>query len=302
MKSKYLAAPVGRWRMGGMWRRAKTQCASLAPGLAAPFLLTSPLAAQVCPASDTRVDPRLASVFAEFNVQGTVVLMNVSTGQCVRFDPDRAAERFLPASTFKIFNTMVALDEGSIPDAETVLKWDGVDRGLPAWNRDQDMREAFRSSTVWFYQELARRTGEGKMRAWLQREQYGNTDVSGGIDRFWLTGGLGISADEQVAFLRKLYRRELTFTARAQQIAYDLMLLEQTPEHALRGKTGWTQVDGRQLGWFVGYVDKGNDVHIFALNFESADPDFPMRDAREKILRLLLNRLGLVSQATRSTP
>jgi beta-lactamase class D len=129
------------------------------------------------------------------------------------------------------------------------------------------------------------------MREWLQREQYGNADVSGGIDRFWLDGGLRISADEQVAFLWKLHRRELSFSARAQQIVYDLMLREQTSEHTIRAKTGWTEANGRQLGWFVGYIEKGNDFYIFALNFESTDPEFPMREAREKILRELLGRI-----------
>jgi beta-lactamase class D len=259
------------------------------------LLLPASLSGQVCSPSDTRVDPGLGSVFSAHDVNGTVVLLDMSRQTCVRFNPERAGERFLPASTFKIFNTMVALDEGSIPDAETVLKWDGVDRGLPAWNRDQNMREAFRSSTVWFYQELAKRTGEADMREWLEREQYGNADASGGIDRFWMDGGLRISADEQVAFLWKLHRRELSFSAPAQQMVYDLLLWEQTAEHTIRGKTGWTEEDGRQLGWFVGYVEKGNDVYIYALNFDSTDPEFPMRVAREKILRQILGRLGLVS-------
>jgi beta-lactamase class D len=254
-------------------------------------LLPASLSGQVCSANDTRVDPGIGSVFSPYDVNGTVVLLDMSRQTCVRFNPERAGERFLPASTFKIFNTMVALDEGSIPDAETVLKWDGVERALPAWNRDQAMREAFQSSTVWFYQELARRTGEADMREWLQREQYGNADISGGIDRFWLDGGLRISADEQVAFLWKLHRRELGFSVRAQQIVYDLLLWEQTAEQTIRGKTGWTEVDGRQLGWFVGYVERGTDVHIFALNFESTDPEFPMREAREKILRAIVDRI-----------
>jgi beta-lactamase class D len=266
--------------------RRRPLCAVLAFSL-----LPASLTGQVCSASVTRVDRGLASVFSAYDVNGTVVLLDMRRQTCIRFDPERAAERFLPASTFKIFNTMVALDEGSIPDAETVLKWDGVDRGLPAWNRDQAMREAFQTSTVWFYQELARRTGEARMREWLQREQYGNADVSGGIDRFWLDGGLRISADEQVAFLWKLHRRELSFSARAQQIVYDLMLREQTSEHTIRAKTGWTEANGRQLGWFVGYIEKGNDFYIFALNFESTDPEFPMREAREKILRELLGRI-----------
>ena len=253
-----------------------------------------PAAGQLCDPRKTREEAGPGKVFAAYGVEGTFVVLNTGSHTCTSFNPTRAATRFLPASTFKIFNTMVALDEGSIPDAETVLKWDGVDRGSSAWNRDQNMRTAFRASTVWFYQELARRTGEERMRKWLERERYGNADPSGGIDRFWLDGGLRISANEQIDFLYRLYRGELDFSARAQNIANDILTWERSDEYVLKGKTGWTEYDGRQLGWLVGYVERSGNIWIYAMNFESRDPAFPMVRAREAILRQLLDRLHVL--------
>jgi beta-lactamase class D len=254
----------------------------------------SPVAGQVCPSGATVEDPDLAQFFDAWRVTGTFVLLDTEKQACIRFNPERARIRFLPASTFKIFNTMVALDEGSIADAETVVKWDGVDRGSAAWNRDQNMRTAFRSSTVWFYQELARRTGERRMKDWLEREAYGNADPSGGIDQFWLNGGLAISADEQVELLSRLNRQQLGFSARAQRIAAELLVWERAPAYTLRGKTGWTTVEGRHLGWLVGSVEKSGTTWIYAMNFESVDPEFRMPEARETILRQILGRLGIL--------
>jgi len=296
-------APVdGNAAVGNPARVATIRAPILAVVTILPLVLVSAPAtagAQVCGAAASREDPALGRFFEDYNANGTFVLFEPGSGTCVLHDPARARLRFLPASTFKIFNTMVALDAGSIADATTVLKWDGVDRGSAGWNRDQDMRTALRSSTVWFYQELARRTGEMRMREFLERETYGNAAVTGGIDSFWLTGGLAISADEQVAFLHRLYRGQLAFSMRAQHIARELLVLEQTDTYTLRGKTGWTQSGGRQLGWLVGWVEKDAVVHFFALNLDSPDPDFPMRDARMTILRRALDHLGVLPAAAR---
>ncbi len=231
--------------------------------------------------------------FADYKATGTFVLYAVKADSCIRYNPERAKRRFLPASTFKIFNTMAALEAGSIPDDTTILRWDRIDRPVSGWNQDQDMRMAFRNSTVWFYQELARRTGEERLREMMEREHYGNANVSGGVELFWLNGGLRISADEQVDFLVKLYRHDLSFPMRAQEIVRKIMFLEEKSGSILRGKTGWTEQDGNQIGWLVGFVERKDETFVYALNLESPDPNFPMREARENILKGILAELRL---------
>lgn len=238
--------------------------------------------------------PELRRFFSTFKAEGTFVLYVLHTDSCIRYNPGRAKTRFLPASTYKIFNTMAALEAGSIPNDSTVLKWDGVMRSVPGWNQDQNMRTAFRNSTVWFYQELARRTGEKRLQEMMRRENYGNADVSGGVDAFWLNGGLRISANEQIDFLTKLHRRVLNFPKEAQNIVHNIMLLEQNPGYTLRGKTGWTEDGEKQLGWIVGFVERADEAYVFALNLESPDPDFPMVKARIEILKGVLRNLGVI--------
>lgn len=274
-------------------RAARLVAPLLAGILAAGF--DQPAAAQ-CTSAPAGADLPIGEFFQAQRVTGTFVLLDVRTGTCKRFDAEHARRRMLPASTFKIFNTMAALDAGAVPDPDHVLKWDGVERWLQEWNEDQTMRQAFRRSTVWFYQELARRIGETRMRDWLERERYGNADPAGGIDAFWLNGGLRISADEQADFLARLLRRDLGFSKRAQDVAAELLVMERTAGYELAGKTGWTESEGNQLGWYVGWVERAGAAHIYALNFESPDPEFPVREARETLLRLILARLQLLPQ------
>ena len=60
-----------------------------------------------------------------------------------------------------------------------------------------------RHSTVWVYQQFAREIGEVREKEHLTRIQYGNADLSGGVDRFWLDGALRISAMEMGGFPAK---------------------------------------------------------------------------------------------------
>jgi beta-lactamase class D len=249
-------------------------------------------AADATPRAETR---DLARHFNAFGARGAFVVHHLGANRVVRHDPARAAARFRPASTFKIFNTLVALDAGAVRDEHEVLPWDGVDRfGNADWNRDHAIATAFQASAVWFYQELARRVGPAVMEEWIRRVGYGNQDLSGAPDEFWLTGGLALSADEQVAFLRRLHAGTLPFSQRAQRITREVMLLEATDAYTLRGKTGWSRGEGLHRGWLVGWVERDGDVHVFATQIESDDARFPMRRAQQEITRGILAELGLI--------
>jgi beta-lactamase class D len=76
------------------------------------------------------------------------------------------------------------------------------------------------------------------MREWLERLDYGNRDVSGGIDHFWLQGGLRISALEQVRFLHRLAEGRLAATQRAQRLVRAALRIEKIADYTLYAKTG----------------------------------------------------------------
>jgi beta-lactamase class D len=112
------------------------------------------------------------------------------------------------------------------------------------------------------------------MQYYVDAVGYGNQDISGKIDSFWLDGALRISADEQVEFLRRLYRNDLPFSERSMKIVRDILVLESSDTYRLSGKTGsvW-RVGPAYIGWFVGYVEEAGNVYFFATNIESANPD-----------------------------
>jgi beta-lactamase class D len=224
-------------------------------------------------ASSCRGEDRdLARLFAEKNIDGTIVLSDLSGSKTYIANERRANATFVPASTFKILNTLIALDEGVVSEKE-VLRWDGKEEGLAAWNRDQTLESAFRSSCVWFYQELARRIGTARYEAYLKRTGYGTGSPTPELTTFWLEGDLRISAVEQVDFLKKVYRGELPFRRGSYEILQKLMVVEKTPAYTLRAKTGWAQRTTPQIGWFVGYVERDGKVWFFATNIDIKKPE-----------------------------
>jgi len=239
--------------------------------------------------------PEFGEYFKKRGVQGSFLLYDLKNDEYIMFDSTRCKQRFVPASTFKIFNSLVALETGVAPDEHMILKWDGVKHERPAWNKDQNMETAIRNSTVWYYQELARRIGEKRMGEWITREQYGNMDTSGGIDKFWLEGGMRISQEEQIEFLRKLHAGALHFSKRSMDIVKQIIILKDTTTYTLRGKPGWAQRDGKNIGWLVGYLEQGGNVYFYALNIEAPDPaPGAFAPARREITEAILRSLRLL--------
>ncbi|MEN8373964.1 MAG: class D beta-lactamase [Gemmatimonadota bacterium] len=240
------------------------------------------------------VADNLRAIFEDEGAEGVIVVHDLRSGATLRSDSVRAGRRAIPASTFKILNALIALETGVISGSADTIPWDGVDRGAPAWNRDHDLASAFRASAVWYYQELARRVGLERMEAWLRRIGYGNSDVGGVVDGFWLDGPLAVSPDEQIGFLRRLQSGQLPFSTRSMEVVREIMVLERGADWTLRGKTGWSRQGLTEGLWFVGWVERGDDAAFFAIEFEISSPNRDVGMMRERIYRRTLSELGLI--------
>ncbi|MEM7033966.1 MAG: class D beta-lactamase, partial [Chloroflexota bacterium] len=196
--------------------------------------------------------------FAEAGVEGAFILYDLNTETYLIYNRERANVAFIPASTFKIFNSLVALETGQVKDDQEIMPWDGVTRNVPGWDQDQNLQSAIRHSAVWYYQELARRIGAEQMAHYVMLADYGNQDIRGEIDTFWLKGALRITSREQVDFLRALYQNELPFSQRSMDIVKDILIFEEGDDYILRAKTGWGQRFTPQVGWFVGYLEQND--------------------------------------------
>ena len=235
--------------------------------------------------SITRDD--LAPVFDELGVVGTFVAFDETSSRFIQVHAARAQQPYIPASTFKIPNTVIAFETGVVKSPEEVFRYDGKPRAVKAWERDMTLREAIAVSNVPVYQEIARRVGAAQYVTWLDRLEYGNRRIGGPIDEFWLKGPLEITATGQAFFLLIFARGQHRASARSQAMVRDMIRLEAKGSHLLFGKTGW---DGR-IGWWVGWVEDGSRVTPFALNIDM--PSVDMAPKRIALGKALLARLGV---------
>jgi beta-lactamase class D len=211
----------------------------------------------------------LATAFAAEGARGTMVIRRLSDGREWVHDAARADSGFLPASTFKIVNAAIALETGLVAGPDEHFPWDGVRRTFDGWNRDHTFASAMQASAVPVYQEVARRIGEERMGGWLSRIGYGNADVGGGIDQFWLRGDLRVSAREQVDFLTRFVRGEAGFSPRTVAAVAGMVLTDSGAGWALHAKTGWAfEVE---LGWWAGWTVNEGETYVFALNMAMPD-------------------------------
>ena len=249
-------------------------------------------------AADTAPRPEWQKHFDAKGVRGTFVLFEPAKDRYLVFNEARARSRYRPASTFKIANALIGLEVGSITDENEVFHWDGKPKLRASWERDQTLGSGMRESVVWMFQEVARRTGKQRMQEWLDKLDYGNTDMKGGIDLFWLQGGLRISAMEQVEFLRKLSEGELAMTQRSQRLVRNALVVEKKPAYTLYAKTGSSGAVENPVSWWVGWIErKGKPAAYFAMNFTPA-PKTRYED-RFDIARAILVESGALPSESR---
>ena len=213
-------------------------------------------------------DNQLADLFEKKNAQGTIIISSLDGEKNFSHNDGRRDFRFSTASTFKILNSIISLEEGVISGKEAVLKWDGTLYEYHSWNSDQTLESAFRQSCVWCFQELARRVGPEKYRSYIEKLNYGQLNETFDTTTFWLDGSLEISAKEQVEFLKGIYRRSFPFSQSSYDVLKDIMIVEESGSYTIRAKTGWATRVKPQVGWYVGYVEIKDDVWFFATNIE----------------------------------
>jgi beta-lactamase class D len=217
----------------------------------------------------------LAKRFADAGTSGTFVGYKVDDYMIIASDKDRSGEAKLPASTFKIPNSLIALETGVVQDPDKdVFPWDGVKRPIEAWNKDHTLRSAIAVSAVPVYQEIARRIGLERMQTYVDLFDYGNRDIGGGIDQFWLTGALRIDPVEQVDFVDRLRRRALQVSRRSQDVVSDILPVTKVSDAVIRAKSGLLGAERGEpsLGWMVGWAEKGSAQTVFALNMDCREP------------------------------
>ena len=213
-------------------------------------------------------DLNLESYFKNYN--GCFVLYDLQKNITKRYNAKQCAERLTPCSSFKIANALIGLETGVLKTSDQIFKWDGKSYPLNAWNKDLTLKEAMTVSAVPVFQRVAEQIGTERMKDYLNRFDYGNKDISGGISKFWLVSSLKISANEQALFLKKILLNELDVKRKSLNVLLEILDNGRIKCGHLYGKTGTKMGEGLGLGWFVGFIrtDDGR-TFIFASNIES---------------------------------
>ncbi len=233
--------------------------------------------------------------FAAYNVQGSFILYDLSVNTYTTHAQERTNKGYIPASTFKIPNSLIALELGIVEDENTLMKWDGITRSIAAWNKDMTFGDAIKASCVPCYQEIARQVGVERYHKLLKKLRFGKMDVSeSNLDMFWLRGNSRITPVQQIDFLKRLYKNELQVSQRSMNIVKTMLILEQSEARVLRGKTGWAVDGDYNVGWFVGWIEKAGKPYFFVTNIDAKKPDeSQFIKARAGITEAILREMNL---------
>lgn len=245
-----------------------------------------------CSPNNVTVDESLGKHFKAANVTGCFAILDNGTGEFTIYNLERYRDSaYLPASTFKIVNSLIGLQTGKIVNDSMIIPWDGIDRNRAECNKDMSMYTAFRQSCPAWYQELARRIGKDTLQQYLDTLSYGNKKM-GRVDSFWLDNSLKIKPDEQLGLVKKLYFNELPFHKLNQEIVKRAMLFEDNTAYRLAYKTGWGyKENGASLGWTVGWIEENKHPFFFVLNIETPDKGADVPAIRTKMLKDILQQL-----------
>ena len=265
------------------------------------LLITLAITINACSPNNVTEDKSLQKYFDENKVTGTFGLFDNAQGQFNIYNVTRFSDSaYLPASTFKIVNSLIGVETGRVLDSSTVFKWDSVVHpNRTECDRDMTMYDAFRISCPPWYQQLARRIGKDTMQHWLDTlgyaQRYGKFIIKNNLDTFWLDNSAKITADEQLGLVKRLYFDQLPFTKRSHRIVRNMMLWENNANYKLSYKTGWGSMEnGHQLGWIVGWIEENRHPYFFVLQLESPDSNYDMSTVRLKILKDILKQYGFM--------
>ena len=209
----------------------------------------------------------LSSYFKEYD--GSFVLLDLESGHYQVYNDANSKKRVSPDSTYKIISSLVGLETEVVTNENAQMEWDGTIHPFEQWNKDQTLTSATINSVSWYFQKVDSLVGKTRIESYLKQMGYGNVDLSGGINEFWLESSVKISPIEQVKILEKLYTYELPFSRRNIDIVKKTIKLSDQDKITLYGKTGTGIVNGNQLnGWFVGFVESKGKVFAFATNIQ----------------------------------
>lgn len=213
--------------------------------------------------------PKFQTIVDSLDLKGCILILDNSANTYYSNNFNWASKGQLPASTFKIPNSIISLELGLIKDTSTILLWDGQPQMNSNWEQDLILKDAFQLSCVPCYRQLARQIGLDRMTTFLTHFNYGQMVIdSSNLDLFWLLGDSKISPFQEISFLKRFNQQNLDIKPSTYYTMKQILLREHTDNYQLFGKTGWSNDKNHDNTWFVGFLEHNDHTYYFATNLE----------------------------------
>ncbi|GIN89832.1 BlaR1 family beta-lactam sensor/signal transducer [Siminovitchia terrae] len=210
----------------------------------------------------------LSSYFNGYS--GSFVLYDSATKNYQIYNQKKSEQRVSPNSTYKIYSALFALEENIISVKNDKQNWDGTVYPFKAWNKSHDLSTALSNSVNWYFQNLDRKMGKKQLQYYLHKIKYGNENLAGKLDSYWIQSSLKISPIEQVQLLYELDENTFGFNEENIRAVKNAIFIDKQKSGQLYGKTGTGMINEKHVnGWFIGFVKQEVRTYYFALNIQS---------------------------------
>lgn len=240
-----------------------------------------------CTMNRAKINNDLKKYFDSSHVDGSFSFLNNQIGDITVYNMKLDTQRVSPGTSFKILNTLIGVQTGKIVNENTVLKKDSSDTS------GTTLKQAFSNSTVDYFQQIARQVGKDTLNHWIDSISYGNKNISGAVDSFWLNNELKVSPDEQLGLMSKIYFEQLPFSKYSQQMVENLMLQEDNTLYKLSYTTG-SGVDEKNnsFEWVLGWIEENRHVYFFVTFIKSPDKNRDLKTTGINISKSILKSMG----------
>lgn len=222
---------------------------------------------------------------------GSFVLYDPSNEHYQIYNREMSERRISPNSTYKIYSALFALEENIISPNNDEQAWDGTVYPYEEWNTDQDLSTAMSRSVNWYFQSFDQKMGREKLQAYIGQIKYGNENLSGQLDRYWMESSLKISPIEQVELLNALEENAFGFKEESIRAVKKSIFISEQESGRLYGKTGTGMINGKNVnGWFIGFVEQDDHTYYFASAIQNKNGQANGSKAAEIAIRILQDK------------